>query len=404
MNRPERGTRLGQLDTPKATSVAHHLEGILEDVKPLAPIEIGVTETLGLVLADEIVADDPLPMVSTALRAGYAVASADVASASEESPVTLQIAPSGSPVGGGLARPLAPGMALPAQADAIVAEEVARVEGDSVEVARPVEPGTHVRETGSDLRAGQRALRSGRRIRPGDVAVLAALGLPAARCHPQPRAVVLSTTADTPGAEAAPVRDSNGPMLLALLRQSGAVTFSAGVVENDRRGIIDAVDSNLGHADIFIVTGTSGLVVDVLDMLGDVHTTTVAMTPGRRQLYGRVRGVPVFGLAGHPAASFVSFELFVRPAIRRMQGRSDLLRPRITATLAQDVSTNPDIATYLRVRLKRTEEGWLAALAGSQDPHDLHSLAAADGLAEIPVGVETIRSGEKLAVLLLVEP
>jgi molybdopterin molybdotransferase len=245
-------------------------------------------------------------------------------------------------------------------------------------------------------------------LRPGDIAVLAALGRTQIRCHPPPRAVLLATGSELVAAErtapAGRVRDSNGPMLDALLRQAGTVTFSAGIVPDDRGSLIDAFDSNLGHADLFVVAGGgSGEVRKVLEMLGEVETTTVAMEPGQTHLFGRVRGVPVFGLPGHPASAFVAFELLVRPALRRLQGRRDLLRPRIHAVLDEPVETTPGLRSFLRVRLRRPEGAWTASLAGGQDVYDLASLAAADGLAEVGEDQARVGAGTDVAVHLLVE-
>jgi molybdopterin molybdotransferase len=394
---------------PDVETVGEHLGQILEDTEPLAPIELPAQDALGLVLAEDVIADDPLPPFSAALRGGYAVVAEDSAGASPENPAVLEVGASGQPGGPGLAVPVSPAMPLPDGADALVPEDAVHRGDDGVEVVEPIAVGANVRHRGQDLEPGQRALEAGRRLRPGDVAVLAALGQLQLRCHPRPRVVVLATGSELvrPDTKVEPglVRDSNGPMLQALLRQAGAVTFSAGTVGEDRRALMEALDSNLGHADAFVVAGgSSGIVRDVLEMLGDVRPATVAMEPGQAQLYGRVRGVPVFGIPGHPAASFVSFEIFIRPALRRMQGRGDLLRPRITASLGDSVRSTPGVATYLRVRLDRGAEGWTASLAGSQDPHDLRTLAAADGLAEIPRDVEQVGAGEALSVHLLVEP
>jgi molybdopterin molybdotransferase len=382
-------------------SVDGYLHRILADLEGLQPLEFPLLEALGLVLAEDVVAEEPLPPYASVVRAGYALASSAVASASPDAPVEL-------PIGEGGARPVEVGAPVPEGADAVAPVESLRLGEDRVGVVEPVGPGANVRLAGRDLERGDTAVPAGRRLRPGDIAVLAALARTRVRCHPRPRAIVLSAgdelVAPETHAEPGAVRDSNGPMLKALLRQAGAVTFSAGIVPDDRRQLIDTFDSNLGHADLFVTAGGgAGTVQQVLDMLGDVQPVLVRMEPGEVQLFGRIRGVPVFGLPGHPASSFVSFELFVRPALRRLQARTDLHRPKVTARLAEDVQSTPGRRSYPRVQLERSDEGWIARLSGGQDPHDLASLAAADGLAEVPEQRAEIRAGEEVVVHLLVE-
>lgn len=382
-------------------SVDGYRHRILSDLEPLQPLELPLADVLGLVLAEETVAGEPLPPFASASRAGYAVDSSSIVGATMREPVRL-------PVGAGGARPVEAGAAVPEGCDAIVPLESVDAHPDHVAVRVAVAAGTHVRTAGQDLEVGDVAVPAGRRVRPGDVAVMASIGETRARCHPRPRAIVLSAGDELidPSTESQPgtVRDSNGPMLKALLRQAGAVTFSAGTVPDDRRQLIDTFDSNLGHADLFVTAGGStGAVRQVLDMLGEVQPVLVRMEPGSMQVYGRIRGVPVFGLPGHPASSFVSFEMFVRPALRRMQGRTDLYRPKVTARLAEDIRSQPGRRSYPRVRLERRGDGWVAHLAGGQDPHDLASLAAADGLAEIPEHRSGVRAGEAVEVHLLTE-
>lgn len=379
-----------------------HLQHVLAQVRPLQPIEIGLVDAVGLVLAEDVIADHPVPARATITHSGYAVATGELDDATGYTRLTLVEA--GDHLPSGSAVLVSPGDDLPRGADAVVPRERATVEGAYVHVAR-VAAETGVRAAGSDMGRGARVLAGGRRLRPADVAVLAAVGRSRVRCHPPPRVVVVAAGSELVDVEArsGTVRDSNGPMLLALLRSAGAVTFWAGSVPDDRRRLIDAFDSNLGHADLFVAAGGTAL-RNAISMLGDVRIADVAMEPGRMQLWGSVRGVPVLGLPGHPAGAFVSFESIVLPVLRRLQGRQDLHRPRIGATLQQAVHRDGHSHTYLRVRLERTSGGWVAHLAGGQDPHDLRSLAAADGLAVLVPGEDDVPAGTPVEVHLLVEP
>ena len=169
-----------------------------------------------------------------------------------------------------------------------------------------------------------------------------------------------------------------------------------------------AFDSNMGHADMFITSGgvSAGMfdvVRDVIGTLGTVWARKVAMKPGMPQVFGLLGDIPVFGLPGNPVSSFVSFEVFVRPAIRTMQGRRDTLRPAVRATASEPMDAPADKRTFVRVRLRREGGGWTAAPTGPQGSHVLTSVVKADGLAEIPEHTTRVSAGDKLTVHLLVD-
>jgi molybdopterin molybdotransferase len=171
---------------------------------------------------------------------------------------------------------------------------------------------------------------------------------------------------------------------------------------------VEALESNLGHADLVLMTGgvsagVRDLVADVINHLGEAARFKVAMQPGMPQVVGRIGEVPVLGLPGNPVSSFVSFEVFVRPALRAMQGRQDLLRPTVTAALAEPVTSPPHKRSYLRVQLGRKEGRWIARPTGHQGSHVITSIASADGLAEVPEDVTSLDAGDTVTVHLLVD-
>lgn len=420
---PASGFRgLGRTDvvrTEELVPVDRHLEDVLDGLNPLEPIVLGLTDVLGLVLAEDLVAQEALPAFDNAAMDGYAVTASEVAGASADAPGRLRVIGEVAAGAGellavepGTAVRIMTGAPLPPGADAVVPVEVTRAGADVVEILVAPRRGDHIRRAGEDVEPGRRVLRAGRRLRAGDVATMAALGHARVRCHPRPRVVIVSTGSelvppDRP-LEPGTLRDSNGMMLTALVRQADAVPFWAGIVPDDRRALLDAFDSNLGHADVLVTTGgvSAGAhdhVRDVLAMLGEVEVRKVAMKPGMPQVFGRVRGVPVFGLPGNPVSSFVSFEVFVRPAIRRLQGRRDLSRPSVRAVLAETVATPPGKRTYLRVRLRQEDGRWVATTTGGQGSHVVTSLIAADGLAEIPEDRTEVSAGEEVRVHLLVD-
>lgn len=383
------------------------------------PMEIGTNDALGLVLGQDVEAPEPLPAFANSGMDGYAVRAADVAAASEDQAVELRVvgevvagASSDRSVGPGEAMRIMTGAPVPPGADAIVPVEVTSGGNGDVRIHRASAHGQHVRPVGQDVSPGQRLLARGRRIGPGDIGLLIASGVTRVACFPSPRVAVISTGDELVAPDREPangqIRDSNGPMLAALVRQAGGVPYLGGPARDDRRSLIDALESNLGHADVVVMTGgvsagVRDLVADVVAHLGEAAKFKVAMQPGMPQAVGRIGDVPVFGLPGNPVSAFVSFETFVRPALRVLQGRRDLLRPAVTATLGADVTSPLHKRSYLRVRMSRDGATWVATPTGHQGSHMISSIASADGLAQVPEDVTAMAAGERVTVHLLVD-
>lgn len=382
-------------------------------------MEIGTNDALGLVLATDVDAPEALPAFANSGMDGFAVRAVDVASASEHEAVELRVigevvagATADQSVGPGEAMRIMTGAPVPPGADAIVPVEVTSGDGGRVSVHRASERGQHVRPVGQDVSPGQQLLAQGRRIGPGDIALLIASGVTRVTCFPSPRVAIVSTGDELVPADRQPdngqIRDSNGPMLAALVRQAGGVPYLGGPARDDRRSLVDALESNLGHADVVVMTGgvsagVRDLVADVVAHLGEAAKFKVAMQPGMPQVVGRVGDVPVFGLPGNPVSAFVSFETFVRPALRVLQGRRDLLRPAVTAVLGGDVTSPAHKRSYLRVRMARDGAQWVATPTGPQGSHMISSIATADGLAEVPEGTTAMAAGDQVTVHLLVD-
>lgn len=400
-------------------AVAAYREEILASLPGLDAIELRSADALGLILAADVRSEEPVPSFANSAMDGYAVVAADISNASEESPVELDVvgeAAAGSAelsaIASGSAVRIMTGAPVPAGADAIVPVEVTREERRTVAVMRAGRPGEFIRTVGQDVAPGQRLLPAGHRIRPADIALLAATGVHRIRCHPAPRVVVLSTGDELVPADRQPgpgrIRDANGPMLSSLVRQVGALPYLAGIVRDDHRALAEAIDTNLGHADAVIVTGgiSAGAhdhLHDVIAQLGSVSSYRVAMQPGMPQLFGRVGDVPIFGLPGNPVSTFVSFEVFVRPALRSLQGRRDLERPTVDAELTEDVRSPEHKRSFIRVGLHRGDHGWEATPTGPQGSHLITSIVRADGLAEIPENTTKAEAGETVRVRLLVD-
>jgi molybdopterin molybdotransferase len=402
------------------TPVDEHLAAILDMLPEPAAIELRLADALGLVLAEDLVSRVRVPDFANAAMDGYAVVVSDLEGATSTEPIGLPVV---GEVAAGSAREtkLAPGRAarimtgapLPAGAEAVVpVETTSGGGGGQVYFHAPVAAGTNVRNPGEDLRPGQPLLSAGHRISPADIALLAVAGVARVRCLPPPRVVVLSSGDELVPAEVVPgpgqIRDANGPMLAAMIRAAGGVSFSAGIVPDDAETLRRVIDANLGHADLVLSTGgasagTRDLLPDVIGELGEVRSVKVAMRPGMPQILGRIRGTPVIGLPGNPVSAFVSFEVFVRPALRRLQGRRGVDRPTVTARAGARLSAPRFKRGYTRVRLERDGDGWIATPTGPQGSHVISSIALANGLAVVPEDVMEIPEGGAVTVRLLVD-
>jgi molybdopterin molybdotransferase len=350
---------------------------------------------------------------------GFAVVAADLALASRETPVTLPV--TGDALAGGMdpgavrrgaCVRIMTGAPIPAGADAVVPVELTGGGGDAITFHLPIAVGEHIRRAGEDLVPGNELVVAGRRVAPADIALLSAAGVTRVRCVPAPRVVIMSTGDELVPADEVPgpgrIRDSNGPMLAAMVRATGGIPFLTGAVPDSRSAQIEAFESNRGHADLFVCTGgasagTHDLMAETIAELGEVHAVKVAMRPGMPQIRGRIGSTPVIGLPGNPVSAFVSFEVFVRPVIRALQGRRDVHRPTIVARVAETLTAPANKRGYVRVRLTRESGAWTAAPTGPQSSHLTSSIAQADGFAIIPEAVEQVRVGDEVRVMLLVD-
>ena len=404
-----------------------HRRAVLERIVPLDPIELGLLEAHGCVLAEDVVAPADVPGFRASSMDGYAVVAATVEPGASLAVVGESAAGSGAEVSlrPGEAVRIMTGAPLPAAADAVVpVERSAERDGHVVLDVAP-QPGDYVRAPDDAVRAGTTVLRAGRRVDAPAVGLLAAVGRASVLVRPRPRVAVVATGDElvepdaTPAAAGRPpapgrLRDANSYVLTAMAREAGAVASRQPLVRDDERALTDAFEGALAVADLLVVTGgvSAGrydLVKVVLARMGDVVATKVGMQPGMPQAFGLVpagpgRMVPVFGLPGNPVSAAVSFEVFVRPAIRRLQGRTDLNRPRVGAALTADVRSPANKVSFLRVKLRRVDGTWHAELTGDQSSGILRSLVEADGLAEVPADRTTLAAGERVTVHLLVDP
>ncbi|HEY1699262.1 MAG TPA: gephyrin-like molybdotransferase Glp [Trebonia sp.] len=412
-------------DISSAIPVETYSRIIRDAIRPLAPSRLDLSDAEGCVLAEDVTAAVSLPSFDNSGMDGYAVMAADVASASADSPVVLPVA--GEIAAGDIgAYRLVPGTAvrimtgaqLPADADAVVPVEWTDGGDVRVSVSRPAPPGNAVRYVGGDAVAGELLLSPGVRLRPMHIAVAASAGRSSLSVRPRPRVVVLSTGDELsePGTPLVPGRiwDSNSYMIGALAREAGAVAYRHSGLPDDVAGVLPAITEQLIRADLVITTGgvsmggTHDVVKAALSELGTVQFRKIAMQPGMPQGFGLIGpdSVPIFTLPGNPVSAYVSFQLFVRPALALLQGSDDLRLPTVSATLGAPVRSPAGRRSYLRGMLSGgsagacLDGGKVTPLSG-QESHQIASLGRANALIIVPESQREIPEGETVDVIVL---
>lgn len=404
-------------------TVDEHLAGILRRVGPLTPLVRPLAEVSGCLLAEDVVAAAALPSFANSSMDGYALRAADVAAATGDSPVVLPVAgeiAAGSAtlhaLAAGQAFRIMTGAPLPVGADAVVAQERTDRGVARVAVGHAPAVGEYVREPGSDVTAGTTVVRAGTMLGPRTVALLAATGHARVLVRPRPRVVVVSTGSELhdPGTPLAhgQINDSNSYMLAAAVQAAGGLAYRVGPVDDDPRTLTDVLSDQLVRADALVTSGgvsvgAYDVVRDVLARLGDVEFGPVAMQPGMPQGFGTVGedAVPVFALPGNPVSSYVSFEVFVRPALRAMRGLAVLHRPVVMGRWAHPLTSPAGKRQYLRVVVAGTSRGGrpLVNAAGGPSSHLLGGLAQASALAVVPAEVTAVAAGNMVELIELAD-
>ena len=386
---------------------------ILDAIMPLAPRTFALQDARGLVLADDVVASEPVPPFANTGMDGYAVRAADT-------PGRLRVvddlpagrAPS-TPVGPGEAIRIMTGAPIPPGADSIVMVERTRPAGDDVEV-EVARLGEHIRPAGGDIEPGAVVFTRGTLLTPAHIGVLASLDAHEICCYPRPRVAVMSTGDElvehgalAPGL----IRDSNRPMLTAVVEEAGCIAVDAGAVRDDEAAITAAVERAADSADALLTSGAVSVgdydfVKVVLERVakhrgGNSLWAQVAIKPAKPLAFAMLGAVPAFGLPGNPVSSRVSFELFARPALRKLAGRADLTPQPLLATAATAMPRHSDGKLHLdRVHLRVDDGRYVCERAGIQASNVLSGMAAANGLALIPDG-DGIPAGGAVQVLVL---
>jgi molybdopterin molybdotransferase len=389
---------------------------VLAATRPKPAVPMGAARALGLVLAEAVSSETDVPLYDKAAMDGYAVRSADVSSGRAElrllEEITAGAVPS-RPVVPGTTTRVMTGAPLPNGADTIVPHEFTEpATGGVVRICDDrVRAGQHVLRRGAWLQRGDEVLSAGRVLSPVDIGLLAEIGRPTVAVHPRPRVAVLATGNELVPAEHAPgagqIRNSNGPMLCALVTDAGAEAVDLGIGRDDADELSRLVRQGLAEDVVLLSGGVSAGVLDLVPpVLRGVGVAEVfhkvRLKPGKPVWFGvwgeAARQTLVFGLPGNPVSTCVCFELFVRPALARLLGHTAVAPPRVEARLIGEHSQHGDRPTYFPARLRSEQGVTLVELLDWHGSADLRTLAAADGLAYFPAGRERFPAGERVTV------
>ena len=411
-------------------SVEEQLARVLDAAVVPEPVRVAISEAQGLLCAEEVVTEAPLPGFDQAAIDGYAVRSVDVHGGrdedGEEQAVRLPVV---GEVGAGSRTPtrLQPrqvvrvetGAPLPTLADAVLPLAWAEGGGSRITVTRPVRSGEFVRHTGDDVQPGDVAVRKGTVIGSAQVGLLAAVGRDKVLVHPRPRVSVVSVGGELVDVDRTPsqgqVYDVNSYALAAAARDAGADVHRVGIAAGDARRLRDVIEGQLIRSEVVVVSGAVGgaateAVREVLGDLGEVEVDRVAMHPGSVQGFGRLGPdrVPTFLLPANPVSALVVFEVVVRPLVRFGLGKRNPMRRVVTARTVAPVTSIAGRRGYLRGQLMRDEqtgEYLVQALGGAPgaSSHLLATLAEANCLVLVDPDVTEVRTGDEVQVVFLAQ-
>jgi molybdopterin molybdotransferase len=393
---------------PRLLSIAEARERVLAATSPLPSQPVALLDAIGRVLARDVVAAGDTPPFPSSAMDGYAVEAGPAGRELEVVGESRAGAPWTEPFPRGQALRISTGAVVPAGAEAVIRQEDTEHRNGRVLIGAEVKPGQNVRQAGEDMRTGTRVLTAGTTIGPAELGTAVAAGAADLEVGARPRVRVLCTGDELvePGAPLRPgqIHNSNGPMLVALARAAGATAPAAARLPDDREATIAALEEALEEADLVVVSGGVSVgphdhVKPALAALGvSEQFWGVALQPGKPTWFGLRGDKLVFGLPGNPVSTYVTFRLFVRPALGALQGRhtADAVG---RGRLAQAVRRNPVRDQAIRVRLAAHGGTPEVEPNGPQGSHVVTSLVGADALAIIPQGNGELAAGELVDLL-----
>lgn len=387
---------------------------IRASVQPVGTVTVSLADSLGRILAEDIIAGEDIPPFNNSAMDGFALRAGDVAQAPHTLDLIGEVA-AGSvarkPVSHGQAMAIMTGAPIPEGADAVVQQEWTEPSGDArVTVLRPVEPGHNVRAAGADISKGALVLAAGRRLRPQEAGALASLGKRFIPVYRPPAVAILATGDEIVPVESSigkgQIRNSNAEMLAALVRENGGEPALLGIAKDDRADLTRKISQGLA-SDMLVTTGGVSvgkfdLVIGVLKELGvDIKFWKVNIKPGMPLVFGCHGTKPVFGLPGNPVSTMVTFLEFVKPALRKLSGSRETGSLVVRAVLEHDIAKTDGKRHFVRGVVRMNDNRWTVRSAGSQVSNVLTSLVNANCLIVLPEDTERIRAGEEVEIELL---
>lgn len=404
-------------------SVTDAVRRISEHLPPPRATSVPLAESLGLVLVEEVRSDLDMPPFAKSMMDGFAVRAADTVRAADNAdrPATLKVVDTihaGSlpkrGVAAGQASRIMTGAPVPAGADAVVAVEKTESEGrDVVRILETVAVGKNVVPQGQDVWEGVTVLSPGRRIRPPEIGVLAAVGKSVVRVYDAPRVAIFSTGDEVvpPAREPGPgqIRNSNSSALVARVTRDRGTVEDLGVLPDETDLMRSALRAALGSFDVVILTG--GVSMGEKDLVGGALVAEgfhevfhkIRLKPGKPALFGTAKGSLVFGLPGNPCSVAVTYELLVRPVLRYLMGYAPVHRPRVTATLESDPPKAIPREQFIPAHVVERPGGFTVETVSWHGSGDLFGFAAANSLLRIPAGGPSPAKGEAASVVVIEE-
>lgn len=399
-------------------SVEEALKRILSEIAPLETIEAPLAESLGLVLAHDVVAQEDMPPFANSAMDGFALLSKD-SQPRDGQPSRLRVIGSvaagyvsDSPVTDGTAMRIMTGAPVPPGADTVIQVELTRSDGSEsewVEILEPVAPGNNIRPAGEDMRGGQTILHAGTEIGPWEIGILATLGWARVPVVRRPRVAILGTGDEvvdvdqplTPGK----IRNSNSYLLEAAVRRAGAEPQRLGVARDTVESLREKFSEAM-HTDLILTTGGVSvgdfdLVKNIMAEQGAINFWRINMRPGKPVAFGHIGSVPLLGLPGNPVSTAVTFELFGRPVLRKMLGHSRLQRPLIDVIVEDGISEHASRRHYVRARVEWQAGRFVARTTGNQGSNIMTSLLNANAFIVVPEGGAVIYPGATAQAMML---
>jgi molybdopterin molybdotransferase len=406
-------------------TVEEALKKILDEVSALEAVQVPVLESLGQVLAEDIISSINVPPLDNSAMDGYAVRAADTTGATEKTPKLLKVidtviagALAKQKVTAGTAVRIMTGAPIPPGADAVVqfekTDETKRKDAlKEIGILEEAESGQNIRKAGEDVARGKVALKKGVTIRPAEIGVLAQMGCDQVKAVRRPVVAVFSTGNELvelgqPLPEGK-IYDSNLYGVAALIKRCGCVPKVLGIARDDEKSLVNKLKM-AQDADMLLTTGGVSMgdydmVKEVLAKEGKMVFWQVRVKPGKPLAFGKIKGkgkeIPHLGLPGNPVSCMVSFELFVRPALLKMMGKKNLAKPAVEAIIEDNLTGDAARRIYSRAVVEKRDGHYYARLTGHQGSHILNSMALANGLVIIPEEKEKVKKGDTVQALML---